>query len=264
MLHGLSGSPASEHVQSMLRAALALPARAAALGFRKGQGPPLLHHAGRSADVGRAVEHLLDGEPLLIVGLSLGGSLLLKWLAEQGEGAPARVAAAALCVPYDLAGAVATLDSSPLRRLYQASMVGALKAQVRGLLRRHPHLLDRRRVACIRTLAEFDEIVVAPLAGFASAADYWARCSTRGVLGRIRRPTLLLSARDDPFMRPEHLPGPAELASPWLRADFQDRGGHLGFLGPGLRPWSEERVMAWFRELLARPQATSMRLPSTR
>jgi len=104
-----------------------------------------------------------------------------------------------------------------------------------------------------RTFAEYDRAVTAPLHGFADEVDYWRRSSCLPYLARVRRPVLLISARDDPFVPPDVLPDPASLP-PNVIAEFSERGGHVGFIeGPPWRPraWAERRALAFLSAILA-------------
>jgi len=105
-----------------------------------------------------------------------------------------------------------------------------------------------------RTFAAYDRAVTAPLHGFADECDYWRRASCRPYLASVRRPTLLISAIDDPFVPPDALPTPAELSSS-ITAEFTARGGHVGFWeGPPWRPraWAEHRAMEFLSATMTR------------
>ena len=97
-----------------------------------------------------------------------------------------------------------------------------------------------------RTCAEYDGLVTAPIHGFASARDYWERCSSARFLGAVRRPLLLVSAEDDPFVPAASIPREAARRNPAVTLEVTPGGGHVGFVtGPPLRPgyWAEERAL---------------------
>lgn len=258
LLHGLAGSSRSGIIQSMMSHLARLGLGSQAMNLRGCSGvpnrAPSLYHAGRSEDLEAVVEHLLarpGAASLALVGFSLGGNLLLKWLGERGATLPARIrCAAAVSVPYDLGACSHALEASPLSRLYRRVLIGRLKARVRGWMGRHPGRLDPGVLARVRTFEEFDELITAPLHGFRGAADYWARCSARAWLEPIACPTLLLSSHDDPFLPEGQLDSLTCSENPHLVRDLPAHGGHLGFLDPRLEGWCEARIGAFLSDHL--------------
>jgi hypothetical protein len=162
---------------------------------------------------------------------------LLKWLGERGEKVQEQVrAAVAVSVPYDLGVAADRVDHG-FGRLYGQVFLRTLKAKALAKAARFPGLVDVRRVRGLSSFAAFDEYVTAPIHGFSGAQDYWTRSSCLPWLEQIRRPTLLISAGDDPFLPSDYLPREAVARSSWLEADFSACGGHVGFV-QGPWPWS--------------------------
>jgi hypothetical protein len=181
------------------------------------------------------------GTPFVFAGVSLGGNVLLKWLGELGASVPERiVAAAAVSVPFDLERASRHIDHG-FARVYQHHFLRSLRRKALAKLDRYPTLMSRDRVEQARTLYDFDDAVTAPVHGFSDAADYYDRSSSIRFLSRIRVPTLLLSAADDPFLPAEVLDEvrAAARANPALRVEFSPHGGHAGFVG-GAAPWRAE------------------------
>jgi predicted alpha/beta-fold hydrolase len=251
VLHGLEGSSRAGYVSAMLRGAAARGWGAAALNFRSCGGEmnrlPRSYHSGETGDprfvLQRLREHVTG--PLLAVGFSLGGNVLLRMLAE--DGAASRVsAAAAVSVPFDLQGCARALDGSGgLTSVYRLRFLRTLKAKALAKARRHPGILELSRLAGVRGIEAFDDAVTAPLHGFGTAARYYAACSSAPVLDRIRVPTLLLSAQDDPLVPFASLPAHAA-HNPRLTLVTPEHGGHVGFVGGSvLRPrfWGDERVL---------------------
>src|SRR5206468_11137674 len=150
--------------------------------------------------------------------------------------APEQVAAAvAISTPYDLERCARVLDRGLAKVTYTASFMRSFKQKVRDKARAFPGFVDVPAVMRARTFAEYDRVVTAPLHGFADERDYWTRASSGPYLSRVRRPALLINARDDPFVPPESLPDPRALP-PDMEVDFSEHGGHVGFLqGP---PWA--------------------------
>lgn len=254
VLHGLEGSSRSKPVLGLLGAASAKGWRGIGVNFRSCSGQPnrlrRSYHAGETTDLAWVIGRVIQedpGSPVLCAGISLGGNVLLKYLGEQGEALPAEVrAAAAISTPFDLARSARALERG-FSRVYMRRLVLSMKRKARAKLKKYPDLADGKALSAARTLAEFDEAVTAPVHGFRGAADYWSRSSSNVFLPAIRRPTLLINARDDPFLPEEALPVAAVAANRFLTAEFPSHGGHAGFLGgpwPG-RPlcWAEERAI---------------------
>ena len=260
MLHGLEGSRESHYVGGLLSHAAARGWGASLLVFRGcGDAPNTakrFYHSGETTDLASVFDLLSRrwaSTRWLGVGISLGGNVLLKWLGERGD-RPVR-AAAAISVPFDLeAGAQAI--SSGFSKIYDISFLRSLRRKAAAKLSRYPDLFDRSRLVGARNVFEFDDVVTAPVHGFASARDYYTRSSSRRFLQRIRTPTLLLSAFDDPFLPRTVLAEIREAASgnPCLTAEFHERGGHVGFVG-GTWPWrahyfAEQRVFSFFERAM--------------
>lgn len=261
ILHGLEGSAQSVYARGLLAACAALGWRGAVMHFRGCSGEPNLlarsYHSGETGDldfVVRLLQRRAPHTPLTVVGFSLGGNVLLKWLGEQGARAPV-TAAVAVSVPFLLDQAAARLTQG-LSRLYQWKLLRSLR---RGLRRkfgranssRAPIALDElHRLRCFR---DFDHHVTARLHGFDSAEHYYRESSSRQFLRGIAVPTLILHAADDPFMTPEVVPRASEL-SPSTTLELMPRGGHVGFVA-GRWPWRpiywlERRVPAYLADYL--------------
>lgn len=244
ILHGLEGGLRSHYVGGLVATALQHGWRPVLQLFRTCDGRAAAvrrtYHSGETSDLDHVVRALVDRHPdsaFGIVGVSLGGNVLLKWLGEQGEAAPAVVrAAAAVSVPYDLARCSRAIDSG-FSRLYQWNFMRSLRKKARWKVAQFPDVLPAERVERLRTMWEFDDAFTAPLHGFRDAADYYHQCSSIRYLDRIRRPTLLLSAFDDPFHTPDVLRDVAAACatSRFLVPEFHRRGGHVGFVGGA--PW---------------------------
>jgi predicted alpha/beta-fold hydrolase len=191
----------------------------------------------------------------MIVGVSLGGNVLLKWLGEQEDEAPKQViAAGAISVPFYLAPCAAALDRGFERLVYTASFMRSFRRKVRAKARVYPGFVDVAAACRARTFREYDGAVTAPLEGFRDAMDYWVRASCGPFLGRVRRPTLVINALDDPFVPPAALPDPSTLSS-HVTLELTSRGGHAGFFD-GRRPWAisswaERRVIEFLASRVA-------------
>lgn len=255
VLHGLEGSSSSPYVRGILEAARASGWRGAVLHFRGCSGEPnrldRSYHSGDTGDLASVVAVLRareDVSTMAAVGYSLGGNVLLKWLGERGTEAPL-AAAVAVSTPFVLSLAADRLAGG-LSRVYQRRLIGEMCAKLRRKFADGDAPIDLDAACASRDFWEFDDRVTAPLHGFDGVHDYYTRSSSRQYLPGIAIPTLILHARDDPFMTPDVVPSPDEL-SPSTRLEVSARGGHVGFVQGSLpwrpRYWLEERIPAFLR-----------------
>ena len=248
VLHGLEGSTRSHYVAGLLAQVRKRGWRGVALNFRSCSGElnrrPRFYHSGDTGDLDAIVRLLIERQPdvrLGAVGISVGGNVLLKWLGELETDVPKQlVAAVGISVPFDLARCARDLDRGLRRAVYTAHFLRTLRRKVLEKARHFPDFVDVRAVRRARTLSDYDRAVTAPLHGFADEHDYWARSSSGPYLTRIRRPTLLISALDDPLVPADALPDPRTVPGD-VTAEFTTHGGHGGFL-EGLWPW---RLESW-------------------
>lgn len=260
LFHGLEGSSRSPYAAALMQAVRARGWRGAVPHFRGCGGRPnrlpRAYHSGDADEIGwmlRRAQAASSG-PLHAAGVSLGGNALLRWLArERRVDDPALAAAAAICPPLDLVAAGAALRRG-FNRLYTWQFLRTLKPKTLAKCREHPGLFDPGRIASARDFDTFDDAYTAPAHGFAGVQDYWRRASSKPVLDRIRIPTLVISARNDPFLPARHLP-PGDAVSPFVTLEQPASGGHVGFVSgpfPGHLRWLPERLLGFFAEA-ARP-----------
>lgn len=266
LLHGLEGSSYSVYMQGMLAIIARHGHSATAMNFRScAREPhriikmipnrrPRMYHSGETGDFDFVVRTLAarTNRKLLAFGASLGGNVLLKWLGENA-GQSLVTAAAGLSVPYDLGAGSDHLERSAAGRFYVSRFLSTLKRKCE-----RPEIaerIDAEGARRAKTFREFDEAATAPLHGFASADDYYTRCSSIHFVGRITTPTLAMNAEDDPFLPPNVLPKVKANASDAVDFRTTPEGGHVGFIG-GALPWSpeywaEEMVVQWLLEKAA-------------
>lgn len=254
--HGLEGSSQRPYIRGMVRAFNRRGWDAVAWNYRGCSGTPnhlfKSYHSGVTDDLDLVVQHALSRgyEALVLVGFSLGGNLTLKYLGEQGATADARIAGGVtVSVPIDLASSAKKM-ARPENLVYMRRFLRSLEAKMQIKRERFPGLLDPSvDVSRMRSFEAFDDYYTAPAHGFASAQDYWAKCSARSFLPGIRRPTLLVNAEDDPFLSAACYPHDVARSNPQFHLLVTGRGGHVGFV-PGDRRdeyWSEA-VAAHFAE----------------
>jgi predicted alpha/beta-fold hydrolase len=253
LLHGLEGTVRSHYVGGFFREARRRGWGAELLIFRGcGDEPntaPRFYHSGETADLAFVIRQIRDQHPevpLVLAGVSLGGNVLLKYLGETGDGACDYVAAAAaISVPFDLERGARFIGRG-FSRIYDRHFLRSLRRKALKKLDRYPSLFDRSALMRADSIYDFDDAVTAPVHGFADAHDYYRRSSSIGFLDRIRVPTLLLSAIDDPFLPADVLDQVRSIAesNPALELEFTPHGGHVGFVG-GQVPWSPFYYAEW-------------------
>jgi predicted alpha/beta-fold hydrolase len=259
MFHGLEGGSSSHYARSIMGLFQELGWRGAVVHFRGCSGTPnrlpRAYHAGDSEEIDRILhkvrernQSLGSSAPLYVIGISLGGNALLKWLGEQGKKACHIIdGAVTVSVPLDLVAAGKALDSG-FNRLYTQHFLGTLKKKVLKKLDNFPGLFDAVAVAECTTLYQFDNLVTAPLHGFSNTDEYWVLSSSKPWLKHIQVPTLVINARNDPFMPSSSLPAQTDVSCS-VSLEFPAEGGHVGFLSspfPGNLTWLPERVIRFF------------------
>jgi hypothetical protein len=198
------------------------------------------------------------GRPFAIAGFSIGANMLMKLLGEDGDRAPPElVTSVGISPPFDLEASARHLDG-PRGLLYRAYLLVKLRAKALARIALFPRMADAFAVRTAFTFAAFDDAYTAPVHGFSSAVDYWRRSSGGRFLDAIRRDLLLISADDDPFFPPGHVPREAIARNPRVQLELVPRGGHVGFVaGSPLSPrfWAEERALDHLAGALARATA---------
>jgi len=259
LFHGLEGGSSSHYARAFARELRERTWRCAVPHFRGCSGEPnrlpRAYHSGDAKEIGwilRRFSGEASGAPLFAVGVSLGGNALLKWLGEDARAKDVLTAAAAVSAPVDLMAAGDALGRG-FNLVYARAFLSTMKKKGEHKIGRFPGLFDGKAMRRARTLREFDDVVTAPLHGFRDTDDYWTRASAKPVLGRIAVPTLLVNARNDPFLPAAALPRPNEV-SMHVNCDFPGEGGHAAFVSgpfPGNLGWMPRRVTGFFEDALA-------------
>ena len=257
LFHGLEGGSGSHYARTLMTALAAIGWCGVIPHFRGCSGElntkPRAYHSGDHEEVEAmlcAIRARVGSDVAIrAVGVSLGGSALLNWLGRAGRAATTTIAAAvSVSAPLDLTAAGIEIGRG-LNRIYAWHFLDTLKPKGRAMARRFPGLLDETRLRHVRTMYDFDDVVTAPLHGFTGTADYWRRASSKPWLPHIAVPTLVLNARNDPFVPDSSLPGPAEVSRDVV-LEQPVEGGHAGFLEgsfPGRHTWLPRRVLQFLR-----------------
>ena len=255
LVHGLEGSSESTYVLGTAEKAHRAGFNALRLNIRTCGGTqhlaPTLYHSGLSSDLRAVIEELIARDHLAeiyLAGFSLGGNQSLKLAGELGGDAPAALrGVAAVSAPIDLAAC-----ADRIRRrdnwLYSRSFLAGLRRRIRHAQRLYPERYGTGRLRRARSIREFDELFTAPHSGFRDADDYYARASALQFAGRIRVPTLVLHAEDDPFIPFAPFRHPSIAANPHVLLLAPRHGGHVGFVADTAAPdpdrfWAENRVV---------------------
>jgi len=259
ILHGLEGSSKAPYVFSLLGEIKKRGRAACAVNMRMCSGEPnrklATYHSGKTEDLDSVVRYLKEKENrkrLFLVGFSIGGNIVLKWLGEEGRRACELIEkAVVISVPCDLAKSVELLDRGFNREVYTRRLLASLKAKLALKVRLHPGAIRLDRVKNCRTFRVFDREVTAPLNGFRDEVDYWTKASSRPFLNAIRVPTLVIHAEDDPFFPGRLLPRAEFEKSDYLHPLIVATGGHVGFVaGPPWKwdLWLEKTTLDFLKE----------------
>ncbi|MGV8892617.1 MAG: YheT family hydrolase [Burkholderiaceae bacterium] len=250
LFHGLEGSSDSHYARALMAQVAARGWSGAVPHFRGCSGElnraPRFYHSGDSRELDWIIRRLRaemqHASRFYVAGASLGGNALLRWLGESQHQAEIIDAACAVSAPLDLAQGGAALAHG-INRLYTRMFLKTMKTKSLQKLQQFPGLFDRDKMLQARSLYDFDNIVTAPLHGYRDADDYWNRASATHVLGDITLPTLVLNARNDPFLPGRYLPRQAAAS---VVLDYPEQGGHIGFATgalPGNLDWLPQRML---------------------
>jgi hypothetical protein len=255
VFHGLEGSIHSPYAGGIMQAIVNQGWRCVFMHFRGCSGEHNRlergYHSGDTGDIAYLIATLRQrhpASPLFAVGYSLGGNALLKYLGESGS-VSGLTAAAAVSVPFLLNRGADRLNTG-FSRFYQWYLIRSMKRKILDKFRSRKVSFPIDQIARYNDFWSFDHNITAPVHGFASAEDYYRRSSCRQYLRSINTPTLILHARDDPFLPEDAIPATAELSSD-IDLQLSDHGGHVGFIAGRnpLRPvfWLEHRIPEFIR-----------------
>jgi len=254
ILHGLEGSSNAPYVQSVLGEAWKMGWRAVAMNFRSCSGElnrlKQSYHSGKTEDLDFVLRYLIEKEKtdqIYLLGYSIGGNIVLKWLGEQGDRGPQEIRkAVVVSVPFDLAKAAEVIDKGFNREIYTRTLLVTLKEKALLKENRFPGLIAKQTLKHVKTFKLFDREVTAPINGFKDEMDYWFQSSSVHFLDQIRVPTLIIHAKDDPFFPNRLLPYEQIKKSRYLTPLIVDHGGHLGFVS-GPWPWKQDM---WLEKMI--------------
>ena len=262
--HGLEGDSSSHYILSMINSLQPYGWRSAVIHFRGCSGTPnrlpRAYHSGDSPEIDwmlRRIRQHNATQPIYVIGVSLGGNALLKWAGESGENANQLITGiATISVPLDLPAAGAALDVG-FNKIYAQHFLISLKAKGLQKNKQFPGLLNKDALKKCNTIYGFDNIVTAPLHGFRDTDEYWRISSSKQWLPHIRVPTLVINARNDPFVPAASLPFTRDVSSTVL-LEFPEQGGHAGFMRgpfPGKLDWLPQKILSFFQHQCRQPES---------
>lgn len=256
LFHGLEGSSHSHYAQAIAQHFRARGWVVVIAHFRSCSGftnrMARAYYSGDSADIDfifSTVRQRLPKARWHAIGVSLGGNAMLKHVGEQGSALSWLASCAAVSVPLDLVACGNRLSETRLgKHLYSRYFLKTMKNKVLEKAKRFPGTIDVLRLSLVKSLREFDDSYTAPMHGYKNALDYWTRASSKPHLKNIAVPTLVLNARNDPFIPEPSLPGSHD-CSPSVTLHQPAEGGHVGFVTggfPGHLGWLPIRLARFF------------------
>lgn len=262
--HGLEGDSHRPYLAGMAKHLAANGFDCLAWNYRSCGGEmnrqPRFYHIGETSDFDFVIRHALAQgyQTVYLLGFSAGGSMTLKYLGEQGVNLhPAIRRAVTFSVPLNIMSSARRLEAWD-SRLYDLRFSQSLKRKVRAKAALMPDKLSAEPLRKVQTVRAFDNLFTAPMHGFRDVDDYYQQSSALPFLPQITIPTLIISAKNDPFLAPDCFPESLARELPNVFMEFPEAGGHCGFPPGGafsdaLRHgtyWSEERAVAFLRDKL--------------
>jgi uncharacterized protein len=205
-----------------------------------------LYHSGVSYDLKTVVDYAIALEKydeIVLVGFSMGGNITLKYLGEQGKSISPKIkSAVAISVPVDLTGSCGEM-MKPKNKLYMKRFIRKLGHKLARKAEQFPDKISLKNYDSIQNFKDFDDRYTAPLNGFASAEDYWAKVSSLPLLPEICIPTLIINAKNDSFLSPSCYPYSLAERLNFIHLQTPDSGGHVGFWSIKKKYWTEKRAV---------------------
>jgi len=235
LFHGLEGSSRSHYSEAFADYAHRNGMAFVVPHFRGCSGDindgPRAYHSGDYEEVGWILQRMrqVHSGEIVAVGVSLGGNALLRWAEEMEHSASKIVKSiATISSPVDLAASGAAIGTGFNRFVYTRMFLNTMKPKAFKKLEQHPGLFSWEALRAARDLYEFDNAFTAPLHGFKNTEDYWAKGSAKPLLHQIRTPSLVINARNDPFVPASCLPKQREVGD-FVKLWQPAHGGHVGF-----------------------------------
>ncbi|HJQ25128.1 MAG TPA: alpha/beta fold hydrolase [Blastocatellia bacterium] len=260
LAHGMEGSTESRYMLGTAEKALEAGFNVIRMNVRNCGGTehltPTLYHAGLTEDLKQIINELRarDGlNEIYLAGFSLGGNMVLKLAGEYAADAPPALRGVIAVSPsIDLANCADAIERRS-NLIYHFKFITSLRNRLRRKARLFPERYDASRLRGVWTIRRFDDLITAPHMGFQNVANYYERASALPFIERIRVPTLIVHAKDDPFIPFAPFERREVTTNPHVALIAPDHGGHVGFIaatGEGERRFWAEAMIVNFARLL--------------
>jgi predicted alpha/beta-fold hydrolase len=259
LIHGLEGSSQSKYMASTSKHLNKKGLDTVCFNLRGCSGDDNLllgsYHSGKTEDVDFVIKHLTSNynhQNIIIVGFSLGGNLTLKYIGEQAEKISPKIKGGiAVSVPVDITSSEKELDKLK-NKLYLEVFFKTIKNKILEKAHKFPEYnLDKTKVFKATKFKHLEEVYTVPIFGFNSPEDYWKKASSKPYISKIKKPTLLINAKDDTFLSKKCFPFDEAYASEYFFFEAPNYGGHVGFITsfkPSENTWLEQRIERFIRE----------------
>lgn len=254
LLHGLEGDANRVYMKGAANTLGSAGWNVVAVNYRGCSGSAnrkyYTYNAGKTDDLEFIIDHLISSkkpERIAMVGFSLGGNLLLKYLSTQRPGWDRIEKAVAISAPLDLKETLLSLNRRE-NWVYRTYFLLSLKAKLKEKLKMFPDKLDPKVIREVGSLLDFDNIYTAPAHGFKDAFEYYAHSSCGQYLPKLKVPTLLLNAYNDSFLTPESYPVDLAKGAEFLYLETPEHGGHVGFVTSGGVYYSEQKMLEFLND----------------
>lgn len=251
--HGLEGNSKRQYVTGLVKAFVQQGGNSMAWNYRSCSGEPnkalRFYHSGATDDLDFVIQHAIQkgAKEIYLAGFSLGGNMTLKWLGEKGQNPPDSIRKAiAFSVPLHLSSSSRTLARWD-NGIYTSRFLQTLLEKVKEKSARYPQDITPAMLSSIRSLFDFDNVITGPLHGFKDAEDYYQQSSSLYFLDKIKVPTLIINAKNDPFLSPACFPKELVADLEHVFLEIPEEGGHCGFYPRSYQGqlWSEMRALNW-------------------
>lgn len=259
LIHGLEGSSTSKYILAASSELNKAGYDTVSFNLRgcSGEDNVLLstYHSGKTEDLEFVISYLIENysyDKIMIVGYSLGGNITLKYFGEHVKTISDKVSCGvAISVPVDLASSSKTMGTSK-NKIYMYKFLRSLRKKILIKTQKYPdYKLDINKLLKSKTFKEFDGLYTAPVSGFSGPEDYWEKASSKPYLTSIKKPVLLITSKDDPFLAEECYPFEEAKKSNYFHLEVTKYGGHVGFISsflPKKNRWLENRILQFIRD----------------
>lgn len=255
LCHGLEGDTGSKYLRRLAEHLVTDHYDVVAINFRSCSGEmnlaKRLYHSGETSDVNHVISLFEnDYDTIHLIGFSLGGNVVLKLAGENPNGISSKVTSVqGISVPIHLASAAQEIVK-PHNHIFEKRFVKDLSHKAMLKNQQYPGLFDMKKVAQLKNLLELDDLLTAPLHGFKDGQDYYAKSSSKQFLTKLKIPTQIINAINDPFLSEECYPYEEAEKMQNIKLLTPKHGGHVGFARPGRKYyWHELRILEFLKGL---------------